>query len=129
MVDVQFRRRFQLSRRDFGSRIIPLKHSLANRTIEPEILDELPANDPRAIASRRDLQLLNLWLGHRRIMSHALDASLWPEVDPHLVELGCGDGTFATRAIRFVPRGKITLVDRQASIEPRTLEKLRIAGW
>jgi hypothetical protein len=106
-----------------------LKNSLAIRHIEPEILDDLPSNDPRAIKSRRDLQRLNLWLGHRRILSNALDASLWPNNAPHLAEIGCGDATLATRVIRKIPPGTITLVDRQGPVEPRTLRKFQHIGW
>ncbi len=128
-MDVILRRRIQLSRRNFGSRITPLKTPIAIRVVEPEMLDNLPATDPRAIASRRDLQRLNLWLGNRRIISDALDASLWATDSPHLVEIGCGDATFATRVIRKISPGKITLLDRQTTIQSQTLERFEKIGW
>ncbi len=34
------------------------------RRLHPELLDELPPEDPRALRSRRDLQRLNVWMGN-----------------------------------------------------------------
>jgi hypothetical protein len=42
------------------------------RVVQPELLDELPARDPRAARSRRDLRRLNMLMGHHRIMANAL---------------------------------------------------------
>src|SRR5436190_16442240 len=45
---------------------------MMQRHVEPELLDELPANDPRALRSRKDLERVNAWMGHSRIMARQL---------------------------------------------------------
>src|SRR5437879_2754268 len=42
------------------------------RCVEPEWLDELPPNDPRAKGSRRDLQRIHSWMGNVGIMARLL---------------------------------------------------------
>ena len=49
-----------------------------NRIVLPELLDELPPEAADARRSRRDLQRLNVWMGHAGIMARAL------RVDPLL---------------------------------------------
>ena len=50
------------------------------RLIQPEILDELPADDPRAIQSRRDLQKVNAFMGHAGLVTRALRGAPAPRV-------------------------------------------------
>lgn len=102
---------------------------IANRIVEPEILDDLPADDSRAVASRRDLQRLNLWLGHRRILADALTDALGTKTSPQMIEIGCGDATFATKVIRRLSRGEIALVDRQAIMARQTFDLFTAMGW
>ena len=128
-MDVIIRRRLQLSRCHFGNPITPLKPSIAIRIVEPEILDDLPAGNARAIASRRDLQRLNLWLGHRRMIARALQAALGSQTSPRVIEIGCGDATFATKALGRIPPGEITLVDQQAIMNRRTFDAFAEIGW
>ena len=45
------------------------------RRVEPELLDELSANDPFAIQSRGDLQRVNAFMGNPRIMARALQTA------------------------------------------------------
>ncbi|MEY2429909.1 MAG: hypothetical protein QOJ40_2794 [Verrucomicrobiota bacterium] len=45
------------------------------RRVEPEWLDELPPDDPRAIRSRRDIHRLNAFMGNPKIMAGALRAA------------------------------------------------------
>lgn len=125
-MDVEFWRGIQLSRRNFRSRIVTLKPSIAIRTLEPELLDELPPDDPRAIASRRDLQRLNRWLSHDKLFQRALRNAGNPR---RVLEIGCGDGTFALRVLRKFPAGEITLIDRQAMISTETLSEFAKLGW
>src|SRR5437867_1950832 len=68
-----------------------------DRRVEPEFLDELPASDPRAIRSRRDLRCLNAWMGNTQIMARALRSGFPHEPPQRLVELGAGDATFLLR--------------------------------
>lgn len=42
------------------------------RSVEPEWLDILPADDPSAQRSRRDLQRVNAWMRHPQILSRIL---------------------------------------------------------
>ena len=64
----------------------------ALRRVQPEILDDLPAEDPRAVRSRRDLRLINRLMGnHRWVLRHVAEHS------GRVVELGAGDGCLARR--------------------------------
>ena len=101
------------------------------RHIQPEILDELPADDPRAIQSRRDLQKVNAFMGHPGMVVRALRAA--PRRPRLLVELGTGDGTLMLRvARRLRPQSggiRAMLVDRRPSVSVATLDGFNAAGW
>src|SRR5947208_17107735 len=90
------------------------------RFVEPELLDTLPADDPGAVGSRRDLQRLNAWMGHGQIMARALRSALDGAAPQQLVELGAGDGEFMLRlARRLSPRWpgvRVTLVDQKETV-------------
>ena len=72
------------------------------RKLQPEILDHLPPEDPDAIASRRDLRLINSVMGNQRWLSERLSRHLLPGM--RIVELGAGDGCFARRLKDHLPR-------------------------
>ena len=100
------------------------------RHIQPEILDELAVDDPRAVQSRRDLQKINVFMGHTGIITRALRAAH----DPLrlVVELGAGDGTLLLRIARRLAGQtgvRALLVDRRPSVSADTLEALTAAGW
>jgi hypothetical protein len=100
------------------------------RHIQPELLDDLPADDPRAIQSRRDLQKINMFMGHLGVVTGALRRT--PPASRFLVELGAGDGTFLLRiARRLGPQTgmRAVLVDRQPSLSAATREGFKAAGW
>ena len=97
------------------------------RRVEPEWLDELPAEDPRALRSRRDLKRVNALMANAGIVGGAL-----PRDARRIAEIGAGDGAFALRLARAMsPRaeGEITLLDRQDIAVPRTLEEFARHGW
>jgi hypothetical protein len=111
-----------------------LESELASpRHPDREWLDELPANDARAIGSRRDLRRLNRLMGH---VSLLVDA--WRQNEPDrwistIVELGAGDGTFLLNCARALSANsgpfKVILVDRVALVTPQTLDGFRELGW
>jgi len=105
----------------------------AERRMDPEWLDELPPDDPRATRSRKDLRRIN------RIMRHPdLLIEVWRRNRPDrwietIVELGAGDGAFLlefARGIAPVSRAfRVILVDRLAAVEKQTLDGFRELGW
>ena len=83
------------------------------RRVEPEWLDELPADDPRAMRSRADLRRINALMGNVRIVAGEIRAT-YPDGVRRIAEIGAGDGHFAARlaaALGGDPR--MTLVDQQ----------------
>src|SRR5439155_6261981 len=100
---------------------------------DPEWLDELPAEDARAIASRRDLHRINGLMGHVRLLVEA-----WRQNEPDrwistVVELGAGDGTFLLEAARSLSGRsgpfKVILIDRLNIVSEQTLDGFRELGW
>src|ERR1700677_3614607 len=125
------RRGVQLSRGAAESRL-----TLRRRTVRPEILDELPATDARAIRSRRDLLRVNRVMGSCGILSRAVHRALAsaPQQAPlHILELGAGDGSLALRiATRLATswrEAELTLLDRQALIAQATGTAFAHLGW
>jgi len=103
------------------------------RSVSPELLDELPANDPRAIRSRKDLLRLNMIMGHARVISRSLlQAGAGKRFD-QLVDLGAGDGRFALRVARHLaPKSgpmRIVLVDRLNLVSEQTRRDFTAIGW
>ena len=103
------------------------------RRIEPELLDELPADDPSAVKSRSDLRRVNRLMGNASVLLRALDPIVQKKIPRHLVELGAGDGTLMLRIARdrheTWPAMRVTLVDRQPCISMDTLDAIRKLGW
>jgi ubiquinone/menaquinone biosynthesis C-methylase UbiE len=102
------------------------------RDVQPELLDQLPAGDHHAVHSRRDLQKINAWMGHARLMGRMLAAA--PSRPPQsIVELGSGDGTLLLKlARRFAPQWKpsrVVLVDRQPVVSPATTAAFASLSW
>lgn len=63
------------------------------RILVPELLDSLPADDPGAIKSRRDLRRINALMGNFRWLRRRIQESAGPE--DTIVEIGAGDGGLA----------------------------------
>jgi hypothetical protein len=103
------------------------------RQLEPEWLDLLPAADPRARASRRDLRLVNRLMGHAPIRWRALADAIEAAPPERIVELGAGDGslmlTLAGRWPSHRPAPRVILVDRVNSIDPAVMDGLSALGW
>ena len=103
------------------------------RRLEPEWLDELPADDPRAVRSRRDLVRLNGWMGQAGVMARALGAYAGPHPPRRLLDLGAGDGAFMLRIARRLasrwPGVTAILLDRQDIVTRQTRAAFAALGW
>jgi len=103
------------------------------RAIEPEWLDRLPADDPRAVRSRSDLRVINGWMRQPGMMARAL-MKYWDATMPRtLIDLGAGDGTFMLRvARRLAPRRPdvtVVLLDQQSIVNAQTGAEFRKLRW
>jgi hypothetical protein len=102
------------------------------RTVEPELLDELPPDDARAIRSRGDLRRLNGLMRHAALFRAALTARQKrpPQV---IAEMGAGDGTLMLKLAGQIhtdwPGVQVVLVDRQNVVADTTLKQFRQFGW
>jgi hypothetical protein len=102
------------------------------RSVEPEWLDELPADDPRAIRSRRDLKRVNAWMLQTRIMAR-LFTSRRMAPPRTIIELGSGDGTFMLSVARCMapqwPGVRVVFLDLQNIVSERTRDDYLALGW
>ena len=102
------------------------------RIVAQEILDELPADDPRAIRSRRDLRRINRLMGHARILARLWRRAGVPQAAPNLVDLGAGDGTFCLELVRRLLRQnrvrRVLLFDQNPAISNVTRQSFEELG-
>jgi 23S rRNA U2552 (ribose-2'-O)-methylase RlmE/FtsJ len=83
-----------------------------SRSLEPEWLDELPPEDPRAVRSRADLRRVNAIMGNARIIARHLGQA------QRVADLGGGDGSLMQAVERRLKRSlEVTIVDRIAGLE------------
>jgi len=103
------------------------------RSLEPEWLDTLPPDDPRAQHSRRDLRRINGLMGSAAFVARELVRGSADGPPRTIAEIGAGDGTLMLRVARRLaaPSGQVRaiLVDRQPAVSPRTLAALGALGW
>ncbi|HEY5234343.1 MAG TPA: hypothetical protein VIK35_12490 [Verrucomicrobiae bacterium] len=103
------------------------------RRVQPELLDTLPAGDPRAVHSRRDLRRVNGWMRQHVLMAAVLQKMLHRHPPGQITELGAGDGTFLLRVARKVsprwPDVKVALADRHKCVSAETLAAFVELGW
>jgi SAM-dependent methyltransferase len=107
--------------------------STSVRRVEPEWLDTLRPDDPRAVRARRDLRRVNAWMMQSGIMARLLLRSCAPARPRQMLDLGCGDGTFMLRVARQLaphwPYVTVILVDRQNIVSPDTRRAFRALQW
>ncbi len=100
------------------------------RVLTPELLDELAADDPRAIRSRRDLVLINIIMRQSAVMAQALLQCPPPR---SIADLGGGDGRFvlsvARRLAKHWPGVRVLIVDRQDIVTRETRADFETLGW
>lgn len=103
-----------------------------NRIVQPELLDTLSPNDPRAIRSRCDLRRVNWWMRNHAIMVRALENNLH-DAPSRITELGAGDGNFLFRVAKKIssrwPDVTATLLDLQENVSAETLDAFASLGW
>jgi hypothetical protein len=103
------------------------------RSVKPELLDNLPPADPRAVRSRSDLQRVNAWMGNCGTMARALRSASDGQMSRRLVELGAGDGAFLLRVARRLAAGwqgtSAVLLDRLNAASQRTRRDFEALGW
>lgn len=96
------------------------------RVLQAELLDELPAADPRAVASRRDLRILNMLMRNHRPIVQAF-AHL---KNPTIAEIGAGEGLLGLALARSIEApGRILLIDQQPVVSAATMDAMRKLGW
>jgi hypothetical protein len=108
-----------------------------HRIVKPELLDDLPPADLRAVGSRADLRRLNTIMGHAGILSRAFhrqfaETSFRPR-PLRMVELGAGDGTLLLRLARCSAAvgltAEATLLDRQNLVSTETRRAFAALNW
>lgn len=67
------------------------------RLLQPELLDSLPADHPDALHSRRDLRLINFFMGNHRWFDRTLPPLL--RNGERALELGAGQGELGRRLL------------------------------
>lgn len=102
------------------------------RHLEPELLDGLPADDPRAIASRRDLVRINALMFQARIMASLMRQNV-QKPPLRILEIGAGDGKFMLAVARLMARHwpdvEIVMVDRIGLIGEDLRSSFAELGW
>lgn len=104
-----------------------------SRVIKPELLDTLPATDPRALRSRRDLVRLNAWMGNAATLARALKLLFASSAPRRLVELGAGDGDLMLRVAGRLngawPGVELILVDQHPLLPDELGQRFARIGW
>lgn len=106
--------------------------AVLSRCVEPETLDNLREDDPRAIRSRHDLQRINRVMGNVSILDSLLSRSL-KRSPSQMAELGAGDGSLllrlANRRAREWRKVTLCLADRQNLVADSTRAAFAELGW
>lgn len=102
------------------------------RTVERELLDELPPDDLDAVHSRGDLRRLNWLMRHGPILCAALSGNL-KTIPQRIAEIGAGDGSLmlelAAQMHTHWPGVRVILVDRQKVVTEATLKRFCQFNW
>jgi len=90
------------------------------RVVRPELLDDLPPNDPEALRSRRDLRVINALMGNFGWIRSRLQ-EFAPLAKAGVVEIGAGEGRlcrYLHGAFPTLPLSGLDLVPRPADLPP-----------
>ena len=105
------------------------------RTVVPETLDGLAADDPDAMRSRRDLRRVHGFMRTVGIVARAMRTveGLQRPEPLRVLELGAGDGTLMLSVARALGRCEaaveLTLLDRLAIVDRATIDRYAAVGW
>jgi len=103
------------------------------RRLEPELLDGMAADDPRAIRVRRDLRLVNAFMRNTHCMASALRKNAAGRRPHTIVDLGSGDGRFmlkvAQQLAKCWPGVRIILLDQQNIVNDATRQGFATLNW
>lgn len=101
------------------------------RLLEAEILDDLEADDPRAVRSRRDLRRINRVMGSAGILARALASA--HAAPRRMIEFGAGDGELMLRLARRLssrwPQVHVVLLDCKDLVSQETRDGFAGLGW
>jgi SAM-dependent methyltransferase len=109
-----------------------LRRDLDQRLIVPELLDSLPADDTRAIKSRRDLIWINALMFQSRTMASLLRRHV-QRVPTRILELGSGDGAFMLSVARRMGRAwsnvDLVMIDKADLVTSARRSEFGALGW
>lgn len=86
------------------------------RKLTPELLDHLPHDDPGAIASRKDLARINLFMGNESWILRQI-----PKSANRITEIGAGEGQLISKIAKHFLTAEIQAYD--LAPEPKNLPK------
>jgi hypothetical protein len=93
------------------------------RIVIPELLDHLPADDPEALRSRRDLRRINFLMGNERWVRRTM-RRFSSEANRGIIEIGAGDGLLCNQLARLFPNAPVAAYDlapRPANLDARII--------
>jgi hypothetical protein len=103
------------------------------RQVQREWLDDLPADDPRAIQSRRDLTRVNAWMLQPSIMARMLLTHHPAQAPRTILDLGAGDGTFMLRVAGLLANRwsnvTVVMIDQQDIVSQATRDGFDALRW
>jgi SAM-dependent methyltransferase len=103
------------------------------RSVEPERLDNLAADDPLAMDSRRDLQRVHRAMRSLTILKDAISRIDGATPPRRILELGAGDGSLLLRLARTMrPQWgdvELTLLDRQNLLSASARQAFVELNW
>ena len=106
---------------------------MMERSLQAELLDELPVHDLRAVGSRRDLRRINALMGNARLMARAVRGAASQAVPRRIVDLGADDGAFLLGWVRRMPLlafgTEVLLVDRHDAADAGVVTALSACGF
>ena len=97
---------------------------MGERVVIPELLDHLPADDPEARRSRRDLRRINVLMGNERWVCRTV-SRFSAEANRGIVEIGAGDGILCSKLATLFPQAAVAAYD----LAPVPVDLAARIGW